>query len=271
MSAGRNENVVPGNFCGRIGAQRLDVAGGRTVVLLQADQRVAVLGADRAGVLIGHVDAGERQADIVDDVVELIGRNGRAHRLLDLFEQTGGFLDARAGLARAHASGSGRNRPAGKKFSPRNGTRPNDSTTQARKPAMKVFGRSSASDQQRAVAARGHASKRCSKPCWNRLNGLRERIGGRSRPMSVSIAVVMAAHQVVGHRRHERARQDERADQRENHGFRQRPEQIAGDAAKLEHRHEHDAQAKQRDEGRDRRSAARRRGSPARSALPCSR
>ena len=35
---------------------------------------------------------------------------------------------------------------AGKKFSPRNGQRPNESTTHARKPPMKVFGRPSASD-----------------------------------------------------------------------------------------------------------------------------
>ena len=61
----------------------------------------------------------------------------------------------------------------------------------------------------------------------------------------------MAAHQIIGHGRHQRARQDERADQREHHRFGQRPEQIAGDAAELEHRHEHDAQAEQRHEGRN--------------------
>ena len=56
--------------------------------------------------------------------------------------------------------------------------------------------------------------------------------------------------QIVGHGRNQRARQDERADQREDDGFRHRPEQIAGDAAELEHRHEHDAKAEQGHEGR---------------------
>ena len=60
---------------------------------------------------------------------------------------------------------------------------------------------------------------------------------------------ILAAHEIIGHGRHERARQDERADQREDHRLGQRPEQIAGDAAELEHRHEHDAEAQQCHEG----------------------
>ena len=66
----------------------------------------------------------------------------------------------------------------------------------------------------------------------------------------MAAAGMMAAHEIMGHGRHQRARQQERADEREHDGLGQRPEQVAGDAAELEHRHEHDAQAKQRDEGR---------------------
>ena len=96
---GRQERECgAGKFLRQDGAQPLDVVGGRCVIFLQADQRVAVLRADGAGVLIGHVDAGERQADIVDDIVELIGRNDAAHGLFDQIEQAGGFLDAGAGL-----------------------------------------------------------------------------------------------------------------------------------------------------------------------------
>ncbi len=62
---------------------------------------------------------------------------------------------------------------------------------------------------------------------------------------------VLPAHQVVGHGRHKRTRENERPDQRKHHRFRQRPEQVAGDAAELEHRDEDDAQAKQRDECRN--------------------
>ena len=98
MSAGRNEKVVPGNFCGRRVRSSLDVARGRRVALLERDQRIAVLGADGASVLVGHVDAAERQADVVDDVVDLRRRDDAAHRLLDELEEARGLLDARAGL-----------------------------------------------------------------------------------------------------------------------------------------------------------------------------
>ena len=58
------------------GAQLLDEVRRRGVILLEADQSIAVLRPDCSGVLIGHVDAGKRQSDIVDDVVELFGRDG---------------------------------------------------------------------------------------------------------------------------------------------------------------------------------------------------
>ena len=80
MSAGRNENVVPGNFCGNMVRSSLIYVSVGRVILLEADQGIAVLRADRAGVLVGHVDAGKRQPDIVDDVVELVGRDGAGGR-----------------------------------------------------------------------------------------------------------------------------------------------------------------------------------------------
>ena len=68
------------------------------MVFLQANQRIAVFRSDRAGILIGHVDAGNWQADIVDNIVELIGRNDVADGLLDQIEQTSGFFDPGARL-----------------------------------------------------------------------------------------------------------------------------------------------------------------------------
>ena len=68
----------------------------------------------------------------------------------------------------------------------------------------------------------------------------------------MSLAVMGdGVQQITRHRGHQRARQDERADQREHDGFGQRPEQISGDAAELEHRREHDVEHEQRHEGRD--------------------
>ena len=50
--------------------------------------------------------------------------------------------------------------------------------------------------------------------------------------------------------RHQGAREDERAGHGEDHRQGHRPEQVPGDALQQEHRHEHDADAQQRDERR---------------------
>ena len=82
-------------------AQRADVLGGRPVILAQADLDLAVLRADGAGVVVGHVDAADRQADIVDQRFQLVRRDDLADDLLDFGKLPRVFLDARADL-RAH-------------------------------------------------------------------------------------------------------------------------------------------------------------------------
>ena len=79
-------------------AQRLDVFGGRAVTFLQLDLDVAVLRADHAGIVVGHVDAGDRHADVIGQRVDLAGRDDLADRLLHVGELVGGFLDAGADL-----------------------------------------------------------------------------------------------------------------------------------------------------------------------------
>ena len=66
MSAGRKEKVKPGKALGKLPAQLAHIVGGRRMILGQLDLDVAVLAADRAGVVVGHVDAAHRHADIVD-------------------------------------------------------------------------------------------------------------------------------------------------------------------------------------------------------------
>ena len=82
-----------GEVPGQLFAQRLDETGGRAVAFLQRDQDIAVLRADAAGVGIGAVDAADRQADIVDDGVELVGGNDPADAVLDMVEQRRRLLD----------------------------------------------------------------------------------------------------------------------------------------------------------------------------------
>ena len=103
--------------------------------------------------------------------------------------------------------------------------------------------------EQTAHSRCGSASKRRSKPCWNRTSGLRLGLAVASR--CVSCADGLLAQQVVRQRGHQRARQDVGRDQRKDHRLGERTEQIAGDTAQAEHRHEGDADAHQRHGGRD--------------------
>ncbi len=101
MSAGRNENVVPGKARRQFFAQRADVFGRGPVVFVQLDLDFAVLRADGAGVVVGHVDAADRKADIVDQRRKIFRRNDLADRLFDFGELLRALLDAGAD-ARAH-------------------------------------------------------------------------------------------------------------------------------------------------------------------------
>ena len=72
----------------------------------------------------------------------------------------------------------------------------------------------------------------------------RERIGAGFRMSRIARAVdALMAQEIVCQRRHQRARQHIGRRQRQHHRFSERPEQIAGDAAEPEHRHESDADA----------------------------
>ena len=87
-----------GELARQLLAHRLDVVLGRRVVRLQADQDVGVRDADRARVVVGHVDAADAEADIVDDAVQLIGRDDLVDGLADPVGELGGLFDPRAGL-----------------------------------------------------------------------------------------------------------------------------------------------------------------------------
>src|SRR5580693_9928633 len=67
----------------------------------------------------------------------------------------------------------------------------------------------------------------------------------------MAVSAMTAAHQVVGHGWNEGARQSERTDQRKHDRLGQWREQIARDAAELEHRQEDDAETEQRHKGRN--------------------
>ena len=185
MSAGGNENVTPGKRLRQHFAQLLDVLGRRRVAFLERDLDVAVLRADDAGVVVGQVDARDRQADVVDHRLDLLRRNDFADAP-SARRRTGSRLPRRACRpACARASGSGRHRPTG-----RNSGR---GTAAARTNRARTQGSTR--------RTRGGPRRRASGPCgrrresagscarsarWKLTSGLRER-GFSSWPSAASL------------------------------------------------------------------------------------
>src|ERR1039458_1614488 len=77
-------------------AQTVHVTGGRTVLGAERDENIRVAGANQAAVVVGEIDAGSGNADVVQHAAELLGRDFPANGGLDFIDQFGGFLDARA-------------------------------------------------------------------------------------------------------------------------------------------------------------------------------
>ena len=101
ISAGRKENVVPGNALGSCLAQALHIGVRGGGPFVQGDQYVGVEDADRSGISVRNIDAADRQADVVDDARQPVRRNDRADLLFDLIGQHAssprfGFRSARA-------------------------------------------------------------------------------------------------------------------------------------------------------------------------------
>ena len=231
--------------------QLLDVVGRRRVVARERHEDVAVLRADRAAVAVREVDPAVRQPHVVDDARDRARRHDAAHRLLDVVEQRGRFLDARADrcahVDRDFARVDRREEIAAE---PRHQHERHRDRGQEQRDEACAMGECEAEHRAVAGAQRGEAAFEPLLERDERIARVRRRErravwrehGFRMRGMRLQ--------QVTGHHRHERARQHERRDHREDHGFGHRHEQEAGHAIEQQHRHEHDADAQQRHEGR---------------------
>jgi len=84
--------------------QFFHVIGGGCVVFFQADLNVAILRADGAAAAVGHVDAAERDANVIDNGVQFFGRDDLTDPRFNAVEGGGAFFDARA-QRQAHMQG----------------------------------------------------------------------------------------------------------------------------------------------------------------------
>ena len=114
-------------------AQHAHMLLGRLVAFLQLDLDVAILRADHAGVVVGHVDAGDRHADVVGQRFDLAG--GISLRIA--FCTSASWLAVSSTRVPTWVRTCIRMLPAstaGKKLRPRNGTSAKDAPTTQRKP-----------------------------------------------------------------------------------------------------------------------------------------
>ena len=114
-------------------AQLADVVRRRMMVLLiQAHQNLRVAGPDHAGVAVREIDAGIRQADVVENRDQLVFRDLRPQILFDFVAQPRRLLHAQPGAAanvKPHLAGI----DAGKEILSQEENQHMDSTQKARK------------------------------------------------------------------------------------------------------------------------------------------
>ena len=171
MSAGRKEKVEPGKLCGNTVRKRLHIIGGGRMILVEADQDVAILRPQRAGV-----------DDRVPVVLRPAGRYCRRSSPADRAESPGGcgsrhdrttprFPRCACRPARGHAAKL-RQHPLRERNS-HPGTAParRETSTKAdeahREPEPPFHRKSEIA----TIADRGSSRSAVSKPCWKRTRG----------------------------------------------------------------------------------------------------
>ncbi len=224
----------------QFGAQVAHIIGGRAVAFLQRHHDVGVGRTDQAVGRIHGVEAAIGQADDVDDVVEIGLRHLGADILLDQIGDARGFLGAGAGLG-AHMQDElpavgGREEVVAEE---RRQAEHQDADAQENRnedlAALHQVG-------QHALISAAQLLEPLLEAALEIGEGIAGRLG----------IVIVGLEQEIGHRRHQRARQDVGGDHGEYHRLGQRHEQIFGDAAQQEHRHEDDADAHRGHQGRHR-------------------
>src|SRR5580704_3132972 len=178
--------------------------------LAERDQRIAVPGSDGARVLVGHVDAAERQTYVIHDVGEIFRRDHTPHGVLDVLEQACGFLYARAGLgAHVHQDLAGVHRRKEVLAKERG---ENERNQYAGEKADQEQLRTSEREEQERTVALTDSLEAPLEPCLEALQRIAWTLGSgrrRSRVVWLAMAPLPAAHQIVGHGGHQRTRQDE--------------------------------------------------------------
>ena len=237
-------------------AQFFHIVGGGRVVRFQADLNIAILRADGAAAAVGHVDAAERNANIIDDGVQLFGGDDLADPRFDAVERRGAFLDARA-QGQAHMQGQG-TRIGGREKVLAQARQQQERRQYARQEPDNEALACPQCQRQQAMVGVTDIGKVPLESLLKVQHRLQQRIA-RFRVLFTLVVVdecifrmmpcawlgPMWFEQKHRQRRHQGARENERTGHGEDHRQRHGPEQVTGDALQQKHRHEHDADAQQ--------------------------
>ena len=172
---------------------------GRLVAFLQLDLDVAILRADHAGVVVGHVDAGDRHADVVGQRFDL-ARDQLADRLLHVGELVRGLLHAGADLgADVHQDVAGIDR--GEEVAPEEGHQREGGGDHAKE----------ADHEHRTVRQREpeEIMVAAANALEASLEAALEPDQGIARLRRAVLVMDMCLQQIVGHGRHQGTRQQE--------------------------------------------------------------
>src|ERR1017187_8519623 len=218
------------------------IGGGAVLFGSERNQDVAVGDAERRAVSEGEIETAGGDADVVDDVLDFLGRHHLADFVFDGGEDLLGFFDAGAGgRARVETHGAGIHR------------RKEIASDQRRKAQGAGDKQEEAAQHRQAVIHAPAQQRTVGRP--HQLEAPVEDImrapdqtRAAFRVLAECVDLDLGAEHVVHHGGDQGARKKIRCQHGENHGHGKRCEQVPGGARQQQHGHEQDADGERGDE-----------------------
>src|SRR5579883_2587242 len=216
------------------------VARGAVVLLVERNEDLAIGGGDGRDIALGDGGPTVRDADVIDQHLDFIGRDYGADFVLEGSEADFGLFDARPGgpaRVQAHLAGiDGREKVL---------------ADQQRETERSGEERAEG-DERAAAMAQGPIEQPDVTVAKLFESMVEELMAAVKDAPAVAVAGDLRCEQVRHHGRDQRAGKQIGREHREHHRHGERREQVARGSGEQQHRHENDADGERGDEGRDR-------------------
>ena len=203
-----------------------------------------VRGADGSGVGVGEIEAGVRNADVIDDGSHLGAGNLVADDVFDLVAEACGVFDAGAGVG-AHVQLELATVDSGEEVLPEPRVEGDDGTEPERDDAEEERHAEAQAEAEHAVVPVAYFFEVVLEGDLEADERVAAGLG------LIDAIVLMAFEEVLGHGGDDGAREEVRGHHGEDDGFGERHEEVAGYASEEEHGDEDDADGEGGDEGGD--------------------